>query len=85
MLPRELKFLFPRYLDLSVAGMVPLWDERGRIRAEHKAVVFVGQCFKHWALRQSCAQEALLTIAGPKAVQSQFFFSSLSPKVTVWQ
>ena len=77
MLPRELTFLFPRFLDLSVACLVPLWDERGRISAEHRVAALVGQCYKHWELRERCAQEALLAIAGPKAVQSQFLFLPL--------
>ena len=51
MLPRELTFLFPRFLDLSVACLVPLWDERGRISAEHRVAALVGQCYKHWELR----------------------------------
>lgn len=66
MLPRELRFLFPKFLDLSVACLVPLWEEKGRIRAEHRAAALVGQCYKHWALRQKCAQETLLTITGPR-------------------
>lgn len=78
--PEKLTFLFPRFLDLSVACLVPLWDERGRIRAEHRVAALVGQCYKHWALRERRAQEALLTIAGPRAVQSQFFFLPLVPR-----
>lgn len=58
MLPGELTFLFPRFLDLSVACLAPLWDERGRVGAEHRVAAFVGQCYKHWALSQAevCAR-----------------------------
>lgn len=32
------------------------------------------------SLRQRCVQEAFLTIAGPRAVRSQFFFIPLVPR-----
>lgn len=80
MLPRELKFLFPKFLDLSVACLVPLWDEKDRIRTEYRAAALVGQYYKHWVFRQKCAQETLLTRTGPTPAQSQFFFLPLVPR-----